>query len=63
MLNTPNGFGTIRSITYFCINNDFKYLHLNSNSSIFEILHSRFEDYERFQQGLVYCIQGIYKLC
>ena len=27
------------------INNDFKYLHLNSNSSIFEILHSRFEDY------------------
>ena len=25
MLNTPNGFGTIRSITYFCINNDFKY--------------------------------------
>lgn len=25
MLNTPNGFGTIRSIIYFCINNDFKY--------------------------------------
>lgn len=25
MLNTPNGFCTIRSITYFCINNDFKY--------------------------------------
>ena len=27
------------------INNDFKYLHLNSNGPIFEILHKRFEDY------------------
>ena len=27
------------------INNDFKYLHLNSNGIIFEILHDRFNDY------------------
>lgn len=27
------------------INNDFKYLHLNSNGHIFEILHNRFNDY------------------
>lgn len=27
------------------INNDFKYLHLNSNGIIFEILHNRFDDY------------------
>ena len=27
------------------INNDFKYLHLNSNGVNFEILHHRFNDY------------------
>lgn len=42
------------------INNDFKYLHLNSNGSIFEILHHRFEDYYyRLNQDIDYLCEVI----